>query len=102
MSKKPIACDLSVFNETERERHAYLAEHFQSDVLGKEETDDGFRFKYPASQSHLERLILWIDMERRCCPFLDFKIEIKGNAETCWVSLTGNDGVKEFLRETIN
>lgn len=52
MSKKPIACDLSVFNETERDRHVYLAKHFQADVLGKEETDNGFRFEFPATTIH--------------------------------------------------
>jgi hypothetical protein len=39
----------------------------------------------------------WIELERRCCPFLEFKIELPAAGASIVLHLSGGEGVKEFL-----
>jgi hypothetical protein len=51
-------------------------------------------------QSALLAAAEWIVLEHRCCPFLNFKLELTNDSDV-WLSLTGPDGVKAFLREAM-
>ncbi len=61
-----------------------------------EELADGFGFRLDLSVAPLEEAARWIELERHCCPFLYFALDV--NYEEAWVRLTGSAGVKEFLR----
>lgn len=37
-------------------------------------------------------------LERLCCPFLRFLVEVEPNSGPLWMRLTGREGAKEFLR----
>jgi hypothetical protein len=37
-------------------------------------------------------------MERLCCPFVRYTLEIEPNRGPFWLRMTGVEGVKEFLR----
>ena len=37
-------------------------------------------------------------LERLCCPFVRFRLEMEEDGGPLYLSLTGRDGVKEFLR----
>ena len=39
-----------------------------------------------------------LSMERLCCPFMRFTIEIEPQQAPFWLHLTGPEGVKDFLR----
>ena len=39
----------------------------------------------------------WIALERKCCPFLTFRIVVAGAQPGFTLALTGPPGVKEFL-----
>ncbi len=39
----------------------------------------------------------WIDMERRCCPFLTLEMEVSGLQSDWWLRLSGPSGVKPLL-----
>jgi hypothetical protein len=41
-----------------------------------------------------------INLERKCCPFLDFKITLKAGSADLWLELTGAKGAKEFIAAT--
>ena len=43
----------------------------------------------------------WVDLESRCCPFLDFRIDVLEKGTTVKMRLTGPRSVKEFLRSEI-
>jgi hypothetical protein len=47
-------------------------------------------------------LMRWIDLERRCCPFLRFVVEIEPDHGPTWLRLTGGPGVKDFPRAEVN
>jgi hypothetical protein len=40
----------------------------------------------------------WVDLEARCCPFLDFGIDVSGRGRTVRLRLTDGKGVKSFLK----
>jgi len=39
--------------------------------------------------------------ERLCCPFFGFGLRIKPEGGAVWLSLTGRDGIKPFIRAEI-
>ena len=39
-----------------------------------------------------------LNMERLCCPFVNYTLEIEPNHGPFWLRWTGGEGVKEFLR----
>src|SRR4051812_44572411 len=41
-----------------------------------------------------------LNMERLCCPFLRYTLEIEPGHGAFWLSMTGGEGAKEFLRIT--
>lgn len=61
------------------------------------ELPDGFAFRYPATDSWLASLAEFITLERRCCPFLTFALEVAPERGTTDLRLTGDDRVKAFL-----
>ena len=43
----------------------------------------------------------WVDLESRCCPFLDFEISLRDKGRHITLRLTGGPDVKGFLREEL-
>ena len=39
----------------------------------------------------------WIDLERRCCPFFNFQLDLQGGDGMLRLSLAGREGVKQFI-----
>jgi hypothetical protein len=39
-----------------------------------------------------------LHIERLCCPFVHYTLEIEPNRGPFWLRMTGREGVKEFLR----
>jgi hypothetical protein len=92
----PITCDLAALNQTQRNRRSELASRFHSLVREVRPAVDGFAFRLAESEIDLRDLAEFVALERRCCPFLTFRIDI-GEDGSVWLSLRGREGVKEFL-----
>jgi hypothetical protein len=41
-------------------------------------------------------------LEKLCCPFLNFTLEVEAENGSVWLGLTGREGVKAFVREEIS
>ena len=41
-----------------------------------------------------------VGLEHRCCPFLDFRLEWRGQEETPWLLVTGSARAKAFVKGT--
>ena len=50
----------------------------------------------------IAKLSEFISLEKLCCPFLKFVIEVEAEGGPVWLRLTGREGVKAFIREEIN
>ena len=66
-------------------------------IIGRNELANGFELSFDSATLDLAVLGEWIGLERRCCPFLHFRIDIAPAGKIA-LALTGASGVKEFLR----
>jgi len=98
-SETPIACDLDAIAASEKARYRELRRMLAASVVGKRELADGIAIRIATERMELAQLAEWISMERRCCPFFEFKIEVASESGPVWLSLTGRPGVKEFLAQ---
>lgn len=94
-----IACDLNAFDREVRKRYTELRAQVQGAVLEIRELADGFMLRVAAEPSLLAAVGEWIALERRCCPFLDFAVEIPHGDTSAWLRISGPEGTKEILRE---
>jgi hypothetical protein len=93
----PIACDLRALDEAQRRRRAELAERLQSSVREIISNAEGYSLRLAWNDKILLEVAEFISLKRRCCPFLNFQIGLGEGDDAITVSLSGRDGVKEFL-----
>ena len=100
----PIGCrrDTGEFNLEESERYKTLMEGMRSAIQEMKELPDGFAFRFPSDPPVIANLADWITLESRCCSFFNFALEIEPYDGPVWLSLTGGEGVKEFLQTEIS
>ena len=94
----PIACDLNALTPAERERRRTLVGALAQAIVGRAELDHGFELRVDLARLDLPVLAEWIALERRCCPFLHFRVELAAGDSSLTVALSGGEGVKDFLR----
>jgi hypothetical protein len=94
----PFACDLRALTSAEREDQVHVASRLLESLLETRELADGYAFEFDSRRISFTEITRWIDLERRCCPFFDFHLELRRNNGPITVRLTGRDGVKAFIR----
>jgi protein-tyrosine-phosphatase len=92
----PFACDLTRLSALQREREKSLLAQFRALALRAEESETGWRFFVPATQEALGAVGELLALERLCCPFLRFALEV-GPGELAAVHIHGHEGVKAFV-----
>src|SRR5277367_4394475 len=95
----PIACDLGAIAATDRPRYYGLRSMLRPAAVGKRELPNGIAIQISTERMTLAQVAEWISFERKCCPFLEFRIDVAPKSGPVWVSLTGRAGVKEFLAQ---
>jgi len=94
----PIACNIKAISSTERPRYNDLIKRLRIAVQDRKELLDGYAYKLETKKITLPEVAEWITMERLCCPFLTFQLDVKGNGDS-QLTMQGPDGVKAILRE---
>lgn len=97
----PLACDLTAIDSQQREEHYQEAEKVLTSATKIRELSNGYSFRLPSETEVIQQAGAFISRERLCCPFLDFTLEVKANHGPVWLSLTGHEGVKQFLQENV-
>jgi len=69
----------------------------KAQILGKDETEDGFRLKFNGTDEMIGVLIEFIKTERQCCDFLSFHLSIGNDTSHLLLELSGPKGAKEFM-----
>jgi hypothetical protein len=100
-AETPLACDLDAISAGARPRYNELRGMLAAAAAGKRDLPDGVAIQISTERMALAHLAEWISLERKCCPFFTFKIEVAPNSGPVWVSLTGPAGVKEFLSQAL-
>lgn len=62
-----------------------------------EEQEDGFAFRFAAFDPWAARIMEFISVERKCCPFFRFELIVEPNQGPVQLTLRGSDEVKAFV-----
>jgi hypothetical protein len=84
-----------------RQQHISTAEHLFHSVKEVRELPNGYSFRLPDEPDILLKGAEFISLERLCCPFFGFTIEVEPEGGDVWLQLTGREGVKPFIRAEI-
>ena len=101
MSHRPIACHLAALDAGQRARRQELWEKLKPLIREAQETAGGYAFRFDTTPTTLVELAEFIALERACCPFFNFQLEIAEEQGPTWWSVTGREGVKEFLTQVL-
>jgi hypothetical protein len=91
-------CNMKALSHTERIKHMMLTGKLI--MLRKEivELETGYEFQFSPSSVSLADLTGWVSAESKCCPFFDFHIDLEQEGRLLCLRLTGDEGIKEFIR----
>jgi hypothetical protein len=110
LSEKPLVCDVNALSGPQRERHRTLGEKLRGAVSGRVELANGYTLvldldRLPPDSAGAPFCVVevaeWVDLESRCCPFLEFGIDVTAKGRVVRLRLTGEKGVKSFLRSEL-
>jgi hypothetical protein len=91
----PLACDPGGIPAEARAAHFELVSRlFTAQAIERQPVEGGRAFRFPVEA--LSELGTFIENERRCCPFLTFRLTL-APAAGLWLELTGPEGTPEFL-----
>lgn len=91
----PIACYLTD-SELQLRRKDYL-DKIAGSLIDFAELENGFSYRFPLKGTILQDLAAIIDLERKCCPFLNFKLVLETGDDFVSLELTGAEGTKEMI-----
>ena len=94
----PIACDLTVFSNSERIKHLVLAKSLLGKARQVIEHKDGFTFVFEQSPRLEVKIADWVNKEKRCCPFFSFELSRANTPPSLNLRVSGPNGAKEILR----
>lgn len=92
----PIACNLT--DAELATRRSSLLEKVRRHLVKTEERENGFVYLFPVNDTVFANLFEIIKLERKCCPFLDFKLILEAQSEFISMELSGQNGAKEAIR----
>jgi len=94
-------CNVKGLTSAQRARHQELTRLLRGAVLEQRELDDGYGFRIATDRMDLSQVAEWAVLERRCCPFFTFTMELERREGPTWLRLTGAPGVKAFIRSEL-
>jgi hypothetical protein len=95
-SDAPFACDLSRLSAAQRVREKVLLAEFKTLCERREETELGFRFFVRADPEVLTAMGEFLALERLCCPFLEFHLEVSSKSLAA-LHIFGREGAKPII-----
>lgn len=100
-AQQPIACDISSISDDKLDQHRQNAEAIFKAIKEIREIENGFTFRLPADTELIQTVSSFVARERLCCPFFDFTLFIRSQYEPIWLQLSGREGVKSYIKDTI-
>jgi hypothetical protein len=91
-------CNIKALTPAERARHKQLSEKLMAARKEIVETEKGYEFQYSPADVSVAELADWVAAESKCCPFFDFHIDLEREGTLICLRLTGEEGIKAFIR----
>jgi hypothetical protein len=91
-------CNIKALTPEERARHKQLGDKLAAQRRKIVETAKGYEFQFSPKTVSLPELAEWVVAESKCCPFFDFHIDLEEQGGLLCLRLTGEEGIKAFIR----
>jgi len=98
-SKGALSCKLTT-PELQQRKNKILA-GLGKKIKKTEELKDGYAFQFNGEDATVDELTEFIKTERACCDFFTFSLSVSGDKNIAWLTLTGPDGTKEFIKSEL-
>ena len=93
---RPLACVPDAIPAAERATHfARLRHLFDNAAQERADVPNGYSWRF--SPDALSEVAAFVSLERKCCPFLRFRIEMGPDQGSVWLTMDGPDGTRSFL-----
>ena len=92
----PYACNMAALTKNERTAHQKTSQKLFASVQEQKELANGYAFRF--TPDALVTAAQWVSLERKCCPFFTFEMELAREEGPLWLRVTGGDGIKPFIR----
>jgi hypothetical protein len=89
-----FACDLFALTDAEREHHMTMSTALFGSMVEARELDHGYAMRLPDAPDTLAKLADFIALDRKCCPFFHFSVDVEPHGGPIWLKITGVDGIK--------
>jgi hypothetical protein len=97
--ESPFACDAWALDAKARKQHFdEYGPKLRTQLKGARELSNGYEFTFASSDANYRILSTWMYQERLCCPFFDLDLSIDREGGPLRLTLSGREGVKEFIR----
>lgn len=93
----PIACSL---DKAQLEERKALVDRLAQCATERSALPSGFALRFDRESGVVSQLASFIELERACCPFLTFRIDVRAG-DSVWLELTGPAAAQEIIRELI-
>lgn len=94
----PVACSLT--DSELRTRLDHLRSQLFAHTHSVEEDVEGFRFTFDNTYPNVEAILNVVLLERQCCPFLSFRIEIAPQPEELVLQIGGTGEARALVEQT--
>jgi hypothetical protein len=95
--ESPFACDMTAIPAAQRDAHLATIDELFRAVEIIQELPNGYSFRLPNESDLVRKVAEFVALERLCCPFFGFGLEVEGEGAAVWLTLTGREGVKPFI-----
>lgn len=93
-----FACDLFALTDAERENHMAMSTALFGSMVEACELEHGYAMRLPDAPDTLAKLADFIALDRKCCPFFHFRVDVEPHSGPIWLTITGADGIKQPLQ----
>ena len=93
----PVACTLT--ESQMRERRREILEPFRANIRRSEVLPGGYAYLLEAVPDTLIRVVRLVDLERQCCPFLNFVIRITPGDPAIRLEISGPPQAKAIIAD---
>lgn len=97
-----FVCNMHALSESQRKRYGEIIQKLDESRQSVKELSNGYAFRFKAEAQMIQDAAEFIVYERLCCPFFDFELSVEQDSNRLWLRLSGQEGVKEFIRAEFN
>jgi hypothetical protein len=98
MGEATFACDRTALTPQQRAEHTVALRSLFGSVQRIEELSSGYAFTFPATAHLIADAAKFLSLERLCCPFFSFAVEIPAGVPSIRLSITGPTGIKPVIQ----